>query len=124
MHSLKAEFVDNSQHLTSITERAHAVAFVWLLWDHSQCPGELAEPADQAQKGSHFVQLCGQRRIPLLFLQNITGFMVGKARGTESCKLQTAHTCTLANYSLNSSLDAFQFLIMRMQKPWKSMRCR
>ncbi|CAJ1359054.1 unnamed protein product [Effrenium voratum] len=35
--------------------------------------------SESAQKGSHFVQLCGQRRIPLLFLQNITGFMVGKA---------------------------------------------
>jgi len=34
---------------------------------------------ESAQKGAHFVQLCGQRRIPLLFLQNITGFMVGKA---------------------------------------------
>lgn len=34
---------------------------------------------ESAQKGAHFVQLCGQRKIPLLFLQNITGFMVGKA---------------------------------------------
>uniref|UniRef100_A0A7S2NQJ3 methylcrotonoyl-CoA carboxylase n=1 Tax=Zooxanthella nutricula TaxID=1333877 RepID=A0A7S2NQJ3_9DINO len=34
---------------------------------------------ESAQKGAHFVQLCSQRRIPLLFLQNITGFMVGKA---------------------------------------------
>jgi len=35
-----------------------------------------------AQKGAHFVQLCGQRGIPLLFLQNITGFMVGRAYET------------------------------------------
>jgi len=34
---------------------------------------------ESAQKGAHFIQLCNQRRIPLLFLQNITGFMVGKA---------------------------------------------
>ena len=33
---------------------------------------------ESAQKGAHFVELCSQRRIPLLFLQNITGFMVGK----------------------------------------------
>jgi 3-methylcrotonyl-CoA carboxylase beta subunit len=33
---------------------------------------------ESAQKGAHFVELCGQRRIPLVFLQNITGFMVGK----------------------------------------------
>ena len=31
-----------------------------------------------AQKGAHFVELCSQRRIPLIFLQNITGFMVGR----------------------------------------------
>ncbi len=34
--------------------------------------------SESAQKGAHFVELCSQRRIPLLFLQNITGFMVGK----------------------------------------------
>ena len=33
--------------------------------------------SESALKGSHFIQLCCQRRIPLLFLQNITGFMVG-----------------------------------------------
>jgi len=33
---------------------------------------------ESAQKGAHFVQLCNRRRIPLVFLQNITGFMVGK----------------------------------------------
>ena len=33
---------------------------------------------ESALKGAHFVQLCSQRRLPLLFLQNITGFMVGK----------------------------------------------
>jgi acetyl-CoA carboxylase carboxyltransferase component len=34
--------------------------------------------AESSQKGAHFVELCCQRKIPLLFLQNITGFMVGK----------------------------------------------
>jgi acetyl-CoA carboxylase carboxyltransferase component len=34
--------------------------------------------AESAQKGAHFVELCTARNIPLLFLQNITGFMVGK----------------------------------------------
>jgi 3-methylcrotonyl-CoA carboxylase beta subunit len=33
---------------------------------------------ESAQKGAHFVQLCNRRGIPLVFLQNITGFMVGK----------------------------------------------
>ncbi|MDA3147987.1 methylcrotonoyl-CoA carboxylase [Leucobacter sp. UCMA 4100] len=34
--------------------------------------------AESALKGAHFIELCDQRGIPLLFLQNITGFMVGK----------------------------------------------
>jgi 3-methylcrotonyl-CoA carboxylase beta subunit len=40
--------------------------------------------SESALKGAHFVQLCAQRRLPLVFLQNVTGFMVGKdyeARG-------------------------------------------
>ncbi len=34
--------------------------------------------SESALKGTHFIELCTQRRIPLVFLQNITGFMVGK----------------------------------------------
>jgi 3-methylcrotonyl-CoA carboxylase beta subunit len=34
--------------------------------------------SESAMKGAHFVELCDQREIPLLFLQNITGFMVGQ----------------------------------------------
>jgi acetyl-CoA carboxylase carboxyltransferase component len=34
--------------------------------------------AESAQKGAHFIELACKRRVPLLFLQNITGFMVGK----------------------------------------------
>jgi 3-methylcrotonyl-CoA carboxylase beta subunit len=34
--------------------------------------------SESAQKGAHFIQLCNRRGIPLVFLQNITGFMVGK----------------------------------------------
>ncbi|MDX1459859.1 MAG: carboxyl transferase domain-containing protein [Xanthomonadales bacterium] len=35
--------------------------------------------SESALKGTHFIQLCNKRNIPLVFLQNITGFMVGKA---------------------------------------------
>lgn len=35
--------------------------------------------SESALKGAHFIELCDQRKIPLVFLQNITGFMVGKA---------------------------------------------
>jgi len=34
--------------------------------------------SESAQKGAHFIELCTQRKIPLLFIQNITGFMVGR----------------------------------------------
>ncbi|TCN31494.1 carboxyl transferase domain-containing protein [Sinorhizobium americanum] len=39
--------------------------------------------SESALKGAHFVELCAQRRIPLVFLQNITGFMVGRKYETE-----------------------------------------
>jgi len=38
--------------------------------------GVLFSPS--AQKGAHFIELCGQRGVPLVFLQNVTGFMVGR----------------------------------------------
>ncbi len=34
--------------------------------------------AESAQKGAHFIELCAHRKVPLIYLQNITGFMVGK----------------------------------------------
>ena len=54
--------------------------------------------SESSQKGAHFVELCGQRGIPLVFLQNITGFMVGKdyeAGGIakDGAKLVTAVSC-------------------------------
>lgn len=35
--------------------------------------------SESAQKGAHFIELCCQRNIPIVFLQNVTGFMVGKS---------------------------------------------
>ena len=54
--------------------------------------------SESALKGAHFVQLCAQRNIPLVFLQNITGFMVGskyEAGGIakDGAKLVTAVAC-------------------------------
>ncbi|KAF5405128.1 Methylcrotonoyl-CoA carboxylase beta chain [Paragonimus heterotremus] len=54
--------------------------------------------ADSAVKGAHFIELCCQRNIPLIFLQNITGFMVGRdaeAGGIakHGAKLVTAVAC-------------------------------
>ena len=55
--------------------------------------------SEAAQKGAHFVELCSQRRIPLVFLQNITGFMVGRKYENEGiarhgAKLVTAVATT------------------------------
>ncbi len=54
--------------------------------------------SESALKGAHFIQLCCERGIPLLFLQNITGFMVGREyenRGIakDGAKLVTAVSC-------------------------------
>jgi 3-methylcrotonyl-CoA carboxylase beta subunit len=54
--------------------------------------------SESAQKGAHFIELCAQRRIPLVFLQNIVGFMVGRRYENEGiarhgAKLVTAVAC-------------------------------
>ncbi|HOX24631.1 MAG TPA: carboxyl transferase domain-containing protein [Candidatus Krumholzibacteria bacterium] len=54
--------------------------------------------SDSALKGAHFIELCCQRRLPLVFLQNITGFMVGRKAEAEGiakhgAKLVTAVAC-------------------------------
>ena len=56
--------------------------------------------SESALKGAHFIELCNQRRIPLVFLQNITGFMVGKEYETggiarDGAKLVTAVACSV-----------------------------
>ena len=56
--------------------------------------------SESALKGAHFIELCNQRGIPLVFLQNITGFMVGREyenRGIakDGAKLVTAVACSV-----------------------------
>ena len=46
--------------------------------------------SESALKGAHFIELCCQRKIPLLFLQNITGFMVGKPTTRRAASPRTA----------------------------------
>ena len=55
--------------------------------------------AESALKGAHFIELCNQRDIPLVFLQNITGFMVGKKYANagiakDGAKMVTAVACS------------------------------
>lgn len=54
--------------------------------------------SESALKGAHFIELCSQRKIPLIFLQNITGFMVGREHevggiAKDGAKLVTAVAC-------------------------------
>lgn len=54
--------------------------------------------SESSQKGAHFIELCAQRKIPLLFLQNVTGFMVGQKYESEGiakhgAKMVTAVAC-------------------------------
>ena len=54
--------------------------------------------SESALKGAHFVELCNRRRIPLVFLQNITGFMVGRKYESggiarDGAKMVTAVAC-------------------------------
>ncbi|MBS3745521.1 MAG: methylcrotonoyl-CoA carboxylase [Wenzhouxiangellaceae bacterium] len=55
--------------------------------------------SESALKGAHFIELCNQRNIPLIFLQNITGFMVGKKYeqsgiAKDGAKMVTAVACS------------------------------
>ena len=55
--------------------------------------------SESALKGTHFIELCNQRDIPLVFLQNITGFMVGKKYenagiAKDGAKMVTAVACS------------------------------
>ena len=54
--------------------------------------------SESANKGAHFIELCCQRKVPLVFLQNITGFMVGRKVENEGiaragAKMVTAVSC-------------------------------
>ncbi len=54
--------------------------------------------SESALKGTHFIELCCQRKIPLVFLQNITGFMIGRKYESggiakDGAKMVTAVTC-------------------------------
>ncbi|MCU0939967.1 MAG: methylcrotonoyl-CoA carboxylase, partial [Burkholderiaceae bacterium] len=71
-------------------------------WIHGMPVGIVANNgilfSESAGKGAHFIELCCQRRIPLVFLQNITGFMVGRKYENEGiarhgAKMVTAVSC-------------------------------
>ncbi|MBV9321689.1 MAG: methylcrotonoyl-CoA carboxylase, partial [Mycobacterium sp.] len=93
--------------------------------------------SESALKGAHFIELCDKRMVPLLFLQNITGFMVGKAAeaggiARDGAKMVTAVACAqvpkitvviggsfgAGNYSMCGRAYSPRFLFT-----WPNARC-
>ena len=64
--------------------------------------------SESSLKGAHFVQLCSQRKIPILFLQNITGFIVGKKYEHQGIARDGAK---LINAVANASVPKFTVVI-------------
>ena len=64
--------------------------------------------SESAIKGAHFVELCSQRRIPLLFLQNISGFMVGRRYENEGI---ARHGAKLVTAVATSQVPKYTVLI-------------
>jgi len=64
--------------------------------------------SESAQKGAHFIELCCQRRIPLVFLQNITGFMVGRKYENEGIAKHGAKMVTAVS---TASVPKFTVII-------------
>jgi 3-methylcrotonyl-CoA carboxylase beta subunit len=64
--------------------------------------------SESAQKTAHFIEVCDQRRIPLIFLQNITGFMVGKKYENEGI---ARHGAKMVMAVSNASVPKFTVVI-------------
>jgi len=64
--------------------------------------------SESALKATHFIELCEQRRIPLVFLQNITGFMVGKKYENEGI---AKHGAKMVMAVSNASVPKFTVII-------------
>lgn len=64
--------------------------------------------SESALKGTHFIELCSQRKIPLIFLQNITGFMVGKKYEVEGI---AKHGAKMVNAVACSAVPKFTVII-------------
>jgi acetyl-CoA carboxylase carboxyltransferase component len=69
-------------------QRAHSNFILWLSLSHEM-------KSIGALKGAHFVELCCQRGIPIVFLQNITGFMVGSTYEHQVRIPQNSHTSSM-----------------------------
>ncbi|RME71163.1 MAG: acyl-CoA carboxylase subunit beta, partial [Planctomycetota bacterium] len=77
-------------------------------WDVGLLANEGVLFSEAARKGAQFIQLCNQREVPLVFLQNITGFMVGERYEREGIIRNGAK---LINAVSNSELPAITLMI-------------
>ena len=96
-----ARIVDGSE-FDEFKSRFGATLVTGFAWIEGMPVGIIANNgilfSESAAKGAHFIELCAQRRVPLVFLQNITGFMVGRKYENEGiaragAKLVTAVAC-------------------------------
>ena len=78
--------------------------------------------SESALKGTHFIELCCQRKMPLIFLQNITGFMVGKVSFVANiiiCHCLSLYNVTLIcndPVSMHQKLDYLLLLLKETSK--------
>jgi acetyl-CoA carboxylase carboxyltransferase component len=102
-----ARLVDGSRFAEFKAEFGTTLICGWA-YLHGYLVGVLANNgilfSESAQKGAQFIQLCNQRGIPLLFLQNITGFMVGREYEQGGI---IKHGAKLINAVSNSSVPLF-----------------
>ncbi|GAB4470320.1 MAG: carboxyl transferase domain-containing protein [Burkholderiaceae bacterium] len=101
VHEVIARIVDASE-FDEWKARYGTTLVTGFAWIHGMPVGIVANNgilfSESAQKGAHFIELCCQRKVPLVFLQNISGFMVGKKYENEGiarhgAKMVTAVAC-------------------------------
>jgi 3-methylcrotonyl-CoA carboxylase beta subunit len=101
VHEVIARIVDASE-FDEWKARYGTTLVTGFAWIHGIPVGIVANNgilfSESAQKGAHFIELCCQRKVPLVFLQNISGFMVGKKYENEGiarhgAKMVTAVAC-------------------------------
>ncbi|MGH8278208.1 MAG: carboxyl transferase domain-containing protein [Gammaproteobacteria bacterium] len=109
VHEVIARLVDGSefQEFKALYGKTLVTGFAHL---HGYPVGIIANNgilfSESALKGTHFIELCEQRRVPLAFLQNISGFMVGKKYeqggiAKDGAKMVTAVACaTVPKYTV------------------------
>lgn len=111
MHDVLARVVDGSRFLEFKPLYGSTLICGWA-YVHGYLVGVLANNgvlfSDSACKGAQFIQLCNQRHIPLLFFQNITGFMVGTKYEQEGI---IKHGAKLINAVTNSTVPAITIMM-------------